>query len=338
MIVSRTPYRISLFGGGSDYPAWYRRYGGKGCGFAINKYCYISIRELPPFFEHKHRIVYSSIELVNEMSEIQHPSVRAILQQEEPKVGLEIHHDGDLPARSGIGSSSSFTIGLLNAYSAFCGRMIDKRRLAENAIHLEQEVLHEHVGSQDQVWAAYGGINHIDFGPDIGFSVTPLIINSARLSNLIGNLMMFFTGISRYAPQIAQKKIANLEKRSADIRRITKLVDEAETLFLDEARPVSELGEMLHETWCAKRQLADEISSPEIDEIYESAREAGARGGKLLGAGGGGFILFYVDPEYHESVRNALSRLTEVHFDIDRTGSSIVIYEPNGFSETMGMK
>jgi D-glycero-alpha-D-manno-heptose-7-phosphate kinase len=330
MIISRTPYRVSLFGGGSDYPAWYREHGGRVFGFAINKYCYITMRELPPFFDHKHRIVYSSVENVNDIDEIKHPAVRAALQDIPPRTGLEIHYDGDLPARSGLGSSSSFTVGMINAQYALSERMISKRNLAQRAIRLEQEVMKEYVGSQDQVWAAFGGMNHIDFNRDDSFSVTPLIIDRERQNHLMANLMLFFTGISRYATEIAKKKIANLPKRQSQVENIMDMVDQGEAVLQNTRTPLADLGRLLHDSWSIKRELADEISTPEIDDIYDAAINAGALGGKLLGAGGGGFILLYAEPERQEDVRKALHKLTEVNFDVDQAGSKIVIYEPDG--------
>ena len=330
MIISRTPYRVSLFGGGSDYPAWYREHGGAVFGFSINKYCYISMRELPPFFEHKHRIVYSAIELINEIGDIKHPAVRAVLQALNPSEGLEIHHQGDLPARSGLGSSSSFTVGLLNAYYALSGRMIAKRNLAEMAIDLEQNAMKEHVGSQDQIWAAFGGMNHIEFNRDDTFSVTPLIINTERRKHFLDNLMLFFTGLSRYATQIAEKKIANLSNRQGHVNKMVEMIAEAEAILQDSNAPLSQVGQLLHDSWTLKKELAKEVCPPAVDEIYQAALDAGATGGKLLGAGGGGFMLFYAEPEAQPKIREALSNLTEVHFDVDHVGSKIVVYEPNG--------
>ena len=330
MIISRTPFRVSLFGGGSDYPTWYRRHGGAVMGFAIDKYCYISLRTLPPFFEHRHRLVYSRIEMVDEIAQIQHPSARAVLGEMGVRTGIEIHHDSDLPARSGLGSSSSFTVGLLNAIYARQGRMMTKRHLAHEAIRIEQEVIGEHVGSQDQTWAAYGGMNRIDFGQDGTIDVRPLIMPVERRRRLIGSLMLFFTGFSRIADQIAAKKIANLDKREAQIHRMTEMVDEAIEILQDERRPLAEIGRMLHDGWRLKRELADAVTTPEIDSIYEAARDAGAIGGKLLGAGGGGFMLVYAEPEAQAKVRERLSSLIHVDFDIDTSGSRIVVYEPDG--------
>jgi D-glycero-alpha-D-manno-heptose-7-phosphate kinase len=330
MIISRTPYRVSLFGGGSDYPAWYREHGGAVFGFSINKYCYISMRHLPPFFEHKHRIVYSAIELINEIGDIKHPAVRAVLQTLNPSEGLEIHHQGDLPARSGLGSSSSFTVGLLNAYYALSGEMTSKQKLAEMAIDIEQNTIKEHVGSQDQIWGAFGGMNHIEFNQNDTFLVSPLIINTERREAFTGNLMLFFTGLYRYAPKIAKKQIANLPNRQSHVKKMIEMITQAESILQNTNAPLIGIGHLLHDSWTLKKDLAKEISTPEIDDIYQAAIGAGAIGGKLLGAGGGGFMIFYVEPELQQNVRQALSRLTEVHFDVDHAGSKIVIYEPDG--------
>ena len=334
MIISRTPFRISLFGGGTDYPAWYRRNGGAVVGTTINKYCYISLRALPPFFEYRHRIAYSKIETVREIADIQHPAVRAVLQQLEVKEGLEIHHDGDLPARSGLGSSSAFTVGLLNAISALRGRMVTARELAAEAIRIEQEVLQESVGSQDQVWAAYGGTSVINFLPDGTFQVTPLIMSAERRKELQASLALYFTGLSRFAPSIAAKQIANFDAREQQLRAMAAMVPEAVAILGDERRPLSEIGTLLHESWQLKRQLADAVSTPAIDEIYEAGRAAGALGGKLLGAGGGGFLLFFIDPAKRAALRERLGTLIEVSVEIGSAGSKIVVYEPSGLENS----
>ncbi len=330
MIISRTPFRVSLFGGGSDYPTWFRQNGGSVMGFTINKYCYITLRSLPPFFAHRHRIAYSKVETVNEIAEIQHPAVRAVLSEFNVTTGVEIHHDGDLPARSGMGSSSSFTVGLINTLMAKQGRMATKRQLAEEAIRIEQKVIGENVGSQDQVWAAYGGLNRIDFHRDDSFDVSPLIVPLERRKQMLGSLMLMFTGFSRYADKVAAKQIANLGNREAHIRKMVAMVDEAVDILATDRRPLSDLGLLLHDSWCLKRELADAVTTPEIDAIYDAAREAGAVGGKLLGAGGGGFMLFYVEPEKQAKVRERLNSLIHVDFDIDNSGSKIVVYEPDG--------
>jgi D-glycero-alpha-D-manno-heptose-7-phosphate kinase len=330
MIISRTPFRISLFGGGTDYPAWFREHGGSVIGTAINKYCYISVRRLPPFFEHHSRIVYSQVELVNDVSEIKHPAVRGILIDRGITDRLEIHHDADLPARSGLGSSSSFTVGLLNALSALNSRMSSNRELACEAIRIEQDVLKENVGCQDQVWAAYGGFNRIDFFRDGTFSVAPIILAPARRDELRRSIMLFFTGFSRIASDIAQEQVNNINNSASQMRAMRAMVDRAADILADRKASTAELGELLHEAWLLKRRLSNRIFNPQIDEIYEAGRDAGAIGGKLLGAGGGGFMVFIVDPEKREQVRERLKKLIHVTIDFDNDGSKIVMYQPNG--------
>jgi D-glycero-alpha-D-manno-heptose-7-phosphate kinase len=330
MIISRTPFRISLFGGGTDYPAWFREHGGSVIGTAINKYCYISVRRLPPFFEHHSRIVYSQVELVRDFSEIQHPAVRGILIDRGITDRLEIHHDADLPARSGLGSSSSFTVGLLNALSALNSRMASNRELACEAIRIEQDVLKENVGCQDQIWAAYGGFNRINFFPDGTFSVSPIIIAPERRGELLRSTMLFFTGFSRIASDIAQEQINNISNTASQMRAMRAMVDRAADILADRSSPTTELGELLHEAWLIKRRLSDRVSNPQIDEIYEAGRDAGAIGGKLLGAGGGGFMIFIVDPEKREQVRERLKKLIHVTIGFDNDGSKIVLYQPDG--------
>jgi D-glycero-alpha-D-manno-heptose-7-phosphate kinase len=330
MIISRTPFRVSLFGGGTDYPAWFREHGGAVLGTAIDKYCYISVRYLPPFFEHRHRIVYSKVELVHEVREIQHPAVRGVLGELAIDAGLEIHHDADLPARSGLGSSSSFTVGLLNAVHAMRGRMVTKSELGREAIRIEQDVLKESVGSQDQIWAAYGGLNKIDFFPDGRFEVTPVILPPERRRELRQSMMLFFTGFSRYASDFAKDQLDNLKRRAAQLTTMRAMVDHAVDILRDERAPIRDLGKLLDESWRLKRELADSVSTGEIDAIYEAGRAAGAIGGKLLGAGGGGFILFIVEPDQREAVRKRLQHLIHVSFDFDTEGSKIVLYQPNG--------
>lgn len=330
MIISRTPFRISLFGGGTDYPQWYLNHGGAVLGFSINKYCYISLRPLPPFFPHRHKVAYSQVEEVEEISEIRHPAVRAVLTEHPVSHGISLHHESDLPARTGLGSSSAFTVGLLNALAALRGRAMTERQLAEEAIRIEQQVIGEHVGSQDQVWAAFGGCRRIDFSSDNRFSVLPVMMSVERRQALTGRLMMFFTGISRYASDIARDKIKNLERRADDLIVMREMVDTAQNILQDGSRELGDIGRMLHEHWLMKRQLADKVSNEKVDEIYAEALAAGAAGGKLLGAGGGGFMVFYVEPENQQAVLDRLSGLIHVKFGLSLTGSRIVIYEPDG--------
>jgi D-glycero-alpha-D-manno-heptose-7-phosphate kinase len=330
VIITRTPYRISFFGGGTDYPGWVREHGGAVLATAIDKFCYITCRRLPPFFEHKHRIVYSVIENVASVDQIKHPAVRAALQFENVREGLEIHHDGDLPARSGLGSSSSFTVGLVHALHALRGSMSNKAQLAKAAIHIEQELLKENVGSQDQVLAAYGGLNHVRFLPDGTFDVTPVIVPPQRKAELSSHLMLCFTGFSRFASDIAKSQVANMAAKKTQLMRMQAMVDEGLDIFVNSSAPISAFGELLHESWLSKRSLSEMVTTPEIDQIYQAARDAGAIGGKLLGAGGGGFMLIFAKPERHAAIRGRLSQLIHVPFDFEESGSRVVLYQPNG--------
>ena len=331
MIITKTPYRISFFGGGTDYPDWYKLHGGAVLATTIDKYCYISLRELPPFFEHKHRIVYSVIEDVKQIHEIQHPSVRAVMQWVGVTNGLEIHHDGDLPARSGLGSSSSFTVGLMHALKALDGLKTSKKELAENAINIEQNIIGEKVGSQDQISAAYGGFNRIDFYRDSSFTVEPLILSPKRAFELQAHLMLCFTGFSRIAAKIAQSKINNFSKRSKELSRMREMVDEGASILQNTKYSIEDFGKLLDESWHYKRSLSEQVSTPAINTIYETALRAGAIGGKLLGAGGGGFMLLFAKPERHLAIRQALKHLVHVPFKFENAGSRVVMYEPHGF-------
>lgn len=329
MIISRTPFRISFFGGGTDYPAWYEDNGGAVLATTIDKYCYISCRYLPPFFEHKHRIVYSRVENVKDVSEIEHPAVRAALEFKGVKEGVEIHHDGDLPARTGLGSSSSFTVGLLHTLFALKGMMPSKQVLATEAIHVERDILKENVGSQDQVLAAYGGFNKISFNPDHTFQVSPVILSPERLQQLQDHLMFCFTGFTRHASEIAKEQIENTNKKKAELLAMHQMVEEALSILCDRERDILEFGKLLHESWKLKRSLTDAISTPYIDEIYNTARSAGAVGGKLLGAGGGGFMIFFARPEDQPKIQEKLKGLLLVPFKFETSGSQIIVYQPN---------
>jgi D-glycero-alpha-D-manno-heptose-7-phosphate kinase len=333
MIITRTPFRISFFGGGTDYPPWFREHGGEVLSTAIDKYCYISCRHLPPFFDYKHRVVYSAIENVLDWKEIKHPAVRAVMGWtgcgDEAK-GLEIHHDGDLPARSGLGSSSSFTVGLLHAVAAMRGTYASKDQLARDAIHIEQNVIGEHVGSQDQIAAAYGGLNRIEFLPSGQFSVSPMIVGNTRLRELRSHLMLCFTGFSRLADVVAQAQIANFSQREREMHRIRQMVTEGISILQSRHAAITDFGLLLHEAWACKRKLADKVSTSAIDEIYAEALDAGAIGGKILGAGGGGFLLLFCKPELQPAVRERLKRLVHVPFNFDESGSRVVLYQPNG--------
>jgi D-glycero-alpha-D-manno-heptose-7-phosphate kinase len=332
MIISRTPYRVSLFGGGTDYHTWYQEHGAAVLATTINHYCYLHCRLLPAFFKHKSRIVWSRVEEVLAHEDIQHPSVRAILEYLKIDQGIEINHQGDLPARSGLGSSSAFTVGLLNALYALHGNISSKRELACEAIHIERDILKENVGVQDQIETAYGGLNKIIIHADGNFDVTPLILPHNRLSVLQDHLLLFFTGVSRTASDIAGDKIKSIPKKQAELHGIRQMVDEA-VKILSEGNDITDLGRLLHETWMLKRQISKSISPTFIDEIYERARKAGAIGGKLLGAGGGGFMLFFVKPEDKPQIYEALKDLLLVPFEFESSGSQIIFYDRMNFSQ-----
>jgi D-glycero-alpha-D-manno-heptose-7-phosphate kinase len=326
MIISRTPYRISFFGGGTDYPGWYREHGGSVLASTIDKYCYLTCRYLPPFFEHKTRLVYSQIESCVSNGDISHPSVRELLQYLEIDRGLEIHHDGDLPARSGMGSSSAFTVGLLHALYALKGQMCHKQQLALEAIHVEQELLKETVGSQDQVMAAYGGLKHVNFLPNGEISVRPLTLSQDRISELNSNLMLFYTGIIRTASDVAKSYVDDIQSKRRQLRIMKDLVDESLEI-LNGDQSLDGFGHLLHEAWLTKRSLSSKVSSPEIDGLFDKAMEAGALGGKLTGAGGGGFLLLFVPPDKQDDVKQTLNNLIHVPFNFEPSGSQIIFYE-----------
>jgi D-glycero-alpha-D-manno-heptose-7-phosphate kinase len=316
---------VSFFGGGTDYPVWYANNGGSVLSTTIDKYCYISLRYLPPFFEHKHRVVYAKIENVRYTSEIKHPAVRALLEFFDVKRGVEIHHDGDLPARSGLGTSSSFTVGLLHSLHALNGTITSKPKLAKEAIHVEREVLRENVGSQDQVAVAYGGFNQIVFHKDGSFNVQPMTIGGEKMTQLQNHLMLIYTGLSRFASEIAKEQIDNIPKKANELTSVQCMVDEARNILGGKA-DILEFGRLLHESWKIKRGMSDKISNLKIDNIYDTALRAGAVGGKLLGAGGGGFMLLFVPPDRHQAVKQALKDLLEVRFSFESDGSQIIYY------------
>ena len=303
MIISRTPFRVSFFGGGTDYPAWYRAHGGTVLATTIDKYCYLTCRYLPPFFKHRFRIIYSKAEECLTREEIEHPSVREILRYMDIDRGVEIHHDGDLPARSGMGSSSSFTVGLLHALYALKGQMPTKLQLAKEGIHIERDRLRETVGSQDQVLAAYGGFNQITFAKDGEMSVQPVTLSQKRLQELNDHLMLFYTGISRTASDIAQSYVQSLNDNEKHMRSIMGMVGDAISI-LGSSQEIAGFGELLHEAWLAKRTMGAAVSNKDVDDIYIEARSAGAIGGKLLGAGGGGFMLLFAPPAKRPDIKH----------------------------------
>jgi D-glycero-alpha-D-manno-heptose-7-phosphate kinase len=328
VIISRTPFRISFFGGGTDYPAWYREHGGAVLATTIDKFCYLTCRYLPPFFEHRLRVVYRKIETCQNAEEISHPAVRETLKYLNFDRGLELHHDGDLPARSGMGSSSAFTVGLLNALHALRGEMPSRMQLIRESLHIEQNLLRETVGCQDQVMAAHGGLRHVRFFPDGRISAEPVPLSRQRLAELQDHLMLFYTGIVRTSSDVARSFIARLDDCKRQLHIMQELVDEGLDI-LASGTDLRAFGDLLHEAWQTKRTLSPHVSNARVDALYERARSAGALGGKLTGAGGGGFLLFFVPPGRRDAVRDALDRQIHVPFAFESAGSQIIFCEPD---------
>jgi D-glycero-alpha-D-manno-heptose-7-phosphate kinase len=326
MIITRTPFRISFFGGGTDFPTWYEQNGGGAVlSTTINKYCYISCRNLPPFFDYRYRLNYSKQEQAGGINEIMHPSIRETLRFMDMESGLSISHDGDLPAMSGLGSSSAFTVGLLHALYALNGKIVSKKRLALEAIHIEQNMIKETVGSQDQVAAAFGGLNRIEFGSQHNIQVIPVTMNRDAFMDFQDHFLLFFTGVTRSAAKIEEDKIGQVAKKKSDYKELLGMVNDAISI-LGEGRELSDFGKLLHDTWKLKKSLSPKVSNPYIDTIYETAKKNGALGGKILGAGGGGFMLFFARPEKKDKIKKALHFLLHVPFRFDGLGSQIVYY------------
>ncbi len=328
MIICRTPFRISFFGGGTDYPAWYLKNGGSVLSTSINKYCYITLRYLPPFFEHKIRLVYSKVEHCQSYEEIQHPAVRETLRFLKFDRGIEIHHDGDLPARSGMGSSSSFTVGFLHSCYALQGIMASKKQLAMESIHIEQNMIKETVGSQDQVAAACGGINHIIFKPSGDIEIRPLTLTISRCEELNSHLMLFYTGIMRTASDVADSYVNNIENKNKLLRKMQKMVTDGIDILQGNGS-IDDFGVLMNEAWKSKRSLSNLVTNSVVDDLYQRSIDNGALGGKITGAGGGGFLLLFVPPGNQKKVRSALNDLLHIPFRFDYTGSQIIVYEPH---------
>ena len=326
MIISRTPFRISFFGGGTDYPVWYEKNGGMTLSATINKYAYITVRELPPFFNYKHRIQYHLKEEVNSLEEIKHPVVREATKLLGIKRGIEMVHNADLPARSGLGSSSTFTVGLLNALYAMKNQMVTKRELALNAINLEQNIIGEAVGSQDQTIAAFGGFNLIEFNKTQTFQVQEMPVSESRLKSLEENLILCFTGFARTAEDIAKSQIESTPFKEKEFIKMNEITNKAKEIILDKKISIDEFGKLLNEQWFLKKSLTEYISNEAIDEIYNTALNSGAIGGKLLGAGGGGFFLFYAKKKNHQKIKESLKDKLIVPFRFEKTGSQIIYY------------
>jgi D-glycero-alpha-D-manno-heptose-7-phosphate kinase len=328
VIISKAPFRISFFGGGTDYPAWYDEHGGAVLATTIDKYCYVTVRYLPPFFKYNYRIRYTKREETQTISEIKHPSVRECLTFVGFDRGVEVQHNADLPARIGLGSSSTFTVCLLNALYALKGKMVTKRQLALEAVHIEQDRIKENVGSQDQTIAAFGGINRIEFGGPQQIQVQPITVDAQKLQFLHDRLMLFFTGFARTASPIEGEQIKRTPEKKTELERMYEMVDEAIGILNGSRSDLNDFGKLLHESWMIKRSLTRRITTPLIDEIYERGRRAGALGGKLLGAGGGGCILFFVEPERQDKVREELKEVLYIPFEFENLGAQIIYYAP----------
>jgi D-glycero-alpha-D-manno-heptose-7-phosphate kinase len=318
---------MSFFGGGSDYPSWFSENGGAVLAATIDKYCYLSARYMPPYLGCKYSVCWSKMERVDTLAQIEHRGVRGCLEYMGIDEGFEVNHAGDLPARSGLGSSSAFTVGMLHALHALKGQYVGKVRLAREAVEVEQDVLKETVGIQDQIECAHGGLNLIEIGRDGSYTVRPMIMPKGGRDALQGKLMLFFTGLQRHASEIAQAQVCNVDRKSAELHRIAALVPMAVDALA--SADLDRFGHLLDETWLLKRELSDLVTTPEIDGIYRLAKDAGALGGKLLGAGGGGFFLFYAPEDRQNAVREAMAGLCETPVRFEHGGSQLVLFEPS---------
>lgn len=328
MITTKTPFRMSFFGGGTDFPEFYQEHGGAVLSTSFNKYCYVNVRHLPRFFEYTSELVYSKIERVTDISQIEHPAIREAMKYLE-MYELRLTYEGDLPARSGLGTSSSFSVGMLNAFYALKGKRVSKKTLADDAIYLERTLCSEAGGIQDQIAASYGGFNRIDFGAD-GYKVSPVILQLERKKELNKRLMLFFTGFSRFSSDIQKEARLSIKKKESQLLEMLKLVDEAEKVLTTKS-DLTEFGRLLDYTWKLKRNISKKVSTDVIDLCYEKAISAGAAGGKLLGAGGGGFLLFYVEPEYQNNVRQVLKDFLYIPFKFEDDGTRVIYYAPESF-------
>lgn len=328
MIISRTPLRISFFGGGTDYPCWFESHPGAVLATTVDKFVYVSCRYLPPFFDHRIRLSYSKMERVGTVGDIEHPSVRECLQFLKVESNVEIHTDADLPARTGLGSSSSFTVGLLNALHAYNGQLVTKMRLAQEAIHVEQNLIGENVGCQDQILAAFGGLNRIEFNGKLAYTVTPVPLTRERLKHFEQHIMLFYTGIARTASEVVAEQLSRIQEREKELSEMYQIVDEG-IRALTSNDDFSRFGELLHQSWLLKRSLSSQVTNSMIDEAYSVGRRMGAYGGKLLGAGGGGFLLLFSDPACQAQIREALAGFLYVPVALEFTGTQIILYQPD---------
>lgn len=331
MIITQTPFRMSFFGGGTDFNGFFNEHGGAVLSTTFDKYAYVTVRHLPPFFDYKTHLTYSREEKVNESAEIAHPAIRNAMEWLDMRE-IRMTYEADLPARSGLGTSSSFAVGMLSAFYALKGKYADKRKLADDAIYLERELCKEAGGIQDQIAASFGGLNRIDFSRD-GYSVKPVVIPPERKRELNDRLMLFFTGFSRFSSDIQKGTEKSMKDKTAQLIEMHRLVDDAEKILTDKNTSLDEFGKLLDYTWKLKRGISSGISTGSIDEQYDKAMKSGALGGKLLGAGGGGFLLFYVPEERQEAVKSALAGQMHVPFKFENEGTKIIYYGPEEYTK-----
>ena len=330
MIITQTPFRMSFFGGGTDMEEYFKENKGAVLSTTFDKYCYVNVRHLPRFFDYRTELVYSQIERVEDDKDIRHPLIRNAIRMLDMHE-IRLNYEADLPARSGLGTSSSFAVGMLNAFYALKGKYVDKKRLADEAIYLERVLCNEAGGWQDQIAAAYGGFNRIEFGTN-GYEVRPVIISPERKKYLNQNLMMFFTGFTRFSAQIqADNQKLKMQDKKNQLQEMYEMVGEAERILVDKYSDLDEFGKLLDHTWKLKRQTGSKVSTDTIDNLYEEGIKAGALGGKLLGAGGGGFLLFYVQSEYQQKVKEAMKDLLYIPFQFEDNGTKVLYYQPEEY-------
>ena len=329
MIITKTPFRMSFFGGGTDIESFFRENGGAVLSTTFDKYCYVNVRHLPRFFDYSTELSYSKIERVTSVEDISHPAIRNAMKMLDMHE-IRLTYEADLQARSGLGTSSSFAVGMLNAFYALKGKYADKNKLADEAIYLERILCKETGGWQDQIAVSFGGFNRINFSAD-GYEVLPVIISPERKTQLDQNLMMFFTGFTRFSSDVQSENVSGKEERTARLKEMLTLVDEAERVLTDRHRKLDEFGRLLDYTWKLKRKSGSAVSTDSIDELYLRGINAGALGGKLLGAGGGGFLIFYVQPEYQESVRRVMNDLMYIPFSFENGGTRVIHYTPETY-------
>lgn len=329
MIITKTPFRMSFFGGGTDIEEFFKEYGGAVLSTTFDKYCYVTVRHLPRFFEYSSELVYSKMERVSKVDAIEHPAIREAMKMLDMHE-IRLTYEADLPARSGLGTSSSFAVGMLNAFYCLKGKYADKKRLADEAIYLERKLCCEAGGWQDQIAASFGGMNRINFNAE-GYEVHPVIINQERKKQLNESLLMFFTGFTRFSSEMQQENGLERKRKIAQYIEIMRLVDEAEKILVDSSIDLNEFGRLLDYTWQLKRKTGKNISTSSIDELYDKGIKAGALGGKLLGAGGGGFLVFYADKDHRESVLRSMKNLLYIPFKFETGGTTVIHYLPENY-------